>query len=78
MDKEVLLHIIDGPGSTWGWIVFSIVAGLVIVFLVRTFSGYASAFQKGREAERRDGFAHIRAQMCSLDRRQAVGDSGTG
>jgi hypothetical protein len=40
MDKEVLLHIIDGPGATWGWMVLTIVAGFVIVLLVRTFNGY--------------------------------------
>jgi hypothetical protein len=52
MDKEVLLHIIDGPGATWGWIVFTIVGGFVIVFLVRTFNSYEVGYKAGRAAER--------------------------
>jgi hypothetical protein len=66
MDKEVLLHIIDGPGATWGWIVFTIVAGFVIVFLVWTFNRYEAGFREGRLVERRDGFDQIRAQMAKL------------
>jgi hypothetical protein len=66
MDKEVLLHIIDGPGATWGWIVFSIVAGFVIVFLVRTFNGYEQGVRDGRASERREGLDQIRAQMAKL------------
>jgi hypothetical protein len=74
MDKEVLLHIIDGPGATWGWIVFTIVAGLVIVFLVRAFSRYEAGLREGRAAERRDGFDQIRAQMAKLsfDQQQMI------
>jgi hypothetical protein len=66
MDKEVLLHIIDGPGATWGWMVFTLVGGFVIVFLVRTFNGYEAGFREGREAERREGLDQIRAQMAKL------------
>jgi hypothetical protein len=66
MDKEVLLHIIDGPGATWGWIVFSIVAGFVIVLLVRTFNRYEEGFREGRATERREGLDQIRAQMAKL------------
>jgi hypothetical protein len=55
MDKEVLLHIIDGPGATWGWMVFTLVAGFVIVFLVRTFNGYEAGLREGREAAGRIG-----------------------
>jgi hypothetical protein len=66
MDKEVLLHIVDGPGATWGWIVFTIVAGFVIVFLVRTINRYEAGFREGRATERRDGFDQIRAQMAKL------------
>jgi hypothetical protein len=74
MDKEVLLHIIDGPGATWGWMVFTLVAGFVIVLLVRTFNGYAAGFREGREAERRDGLDQIRAQMAKLsfDQQQVI------
>jgi hypothetical protein len=86
MDKEVLLHIIDGPGATWGWIVFSIVAGFVIVFLVRTFNGYEQGVRDGRASERREGLDQIRAQMAKLsfDQQQMMNripersDAGTG
>jgi hypothetical protein len=54
MDKEVLLHIIDGPGATWGWMVFILVGGFVIVFLVRTFNGYEAGFREGRATEQRE------------------------
>jgi hypothetical protein len=66
MDKEVLLHIIDGPGATWGWMVFTLVGGFVIVILVRTFNGYEVGFMEGRAAERRNGLDQIRAQMAKL------------
>jgi hypothetical protein len=66
MDKEILLHIIDGPGATWGWMVFTLVGGFVIVLLVRTFNGYDAGFRVGREVERRDGLDQIRAQMAKL------------
>jgi hypothetical protein len=74
MDKEILLHIIDGPGSTWGWIIFSIVTGFVIVLLVRTFNGYAVGFMEGRAVERREGLDQIRAQMAKLsfDQQQVI------
>jgi hypothetical protein len=86
MDKEVLLHIIDGPGATWGWMVFTLVAGLVIVFLVRSINRYEAGFRAGREAERRDGFDQIRAQMAkvSFDQQQMMNrirersNAGTG
>jgi hypothetical protein len=66
MDKEVLLHIIDGPGATWGWMVFTLVAGFVIVFLVRNFNGYEAGLREGRAVERREGLDQIRAQMAKL------------
>jgi hypothetical protein len=66
MDKEILFHIIDGPGATWGWMVFTLVGGFVIVFLVRTFNGYERAMAAGREAERRDSLFTIKAQMAKV------------
>jgi hypothetical protein len=66
MDREILLHIIDGPGATWGWMVFTLVGGFVIIFLARTFNRYEEGFRAGRESERRDGFDQIRAQMAKL------------
>jgi hypothetical protein len=86
MDKDVILHIIDGPGATWGWIVFSIVAGFVIVFLVRTYNSYEVGFREGKAAERRAGLDQIRAQMAKLsfDQQQMMNripersDAGTG
>jgi hypothetical protein len=74
MDKEILLHIIDGPGATWGWIVFTIVAGFVIVFLVRTFNGYEAAMEAGRAAERRDCLDTIKVQMAKVmfDQQQLI------
>jgi hypothetical protein len=66
MDKEILLHIIDGPGATWGWMVFTLVGGFVIVLLVRTFNGYAVGFREGQAVERRNGLDQIRAQMAKL------------
>jgi hypothetical protein len=74
MDKEILLHIIDGPGATWGWMVFTLVGGFVIVLLVRTFNGYEAGFREGRETERRDGLDQIRAWMAKLsfDQQQVI------
>jgi hypothetical protein len=63
MDKEVLLHIIDGPGATWGWMVFTLVAGFVIIFLVRTLNGYEVGFREGRAAERRERLNAVDKQV---------------
>jgi hypothetical protein len=54
MDKEIILHIIDGPGVTWGWIAFGFFAMVTIITLARWLNGYDAAMQAGREAERRD------------------------
>jgi hypothetical protein len=55
MDKEVILAIVNGPGATWGWMVFSIMGGIVIIYIVKTLNDYERAFQEGRNAERREG-----------------------
>jgi hypothetical protein len=66
VDKEVLLHIIDGPGATWGWIAFGFFAMITIITLVRWVNGYAAAMEEGREAERRDSLFTIKAQMTKV------------
>jgi hypothetical protein len=66
MDKEIILHIIDGPGVTWGWIAFGFFAMVTIITLARWLNGYDAAMQAGREAERRDGIDQIRAQMAKV------------
>jgi hypothetical protein len=66
MDKEVLLHIIDGPGIGLTFMVlgFFILIGVLVV--VRWSIGYEAAINEGRAAERRDGLDQIRAQMAKL------------
>jgi hypothetical protein len=66
MDKEILLHIIDGPGTTWGWIAFGFFAMVTIITLARWLNGYDAAMQAGREAERRDSLHTIKAQMAKV------------
>jgi hypothetical protein len=44
-----------------GWFL-TLVAGFVIVLLVRTLNGY----DEGREAERREGLAQLSAQVARL------------
>jgi hypothetical protein len=46
--------------------VFALVAGFVIVLLVRTLNGYDRAMAAGREAERREGLAQLSAQVARL------------
>jgi hypothetical protein len=66
MDKEVLLHIIDGPGATWGWIAFGFFGMVTILYIVKWMNGYDQAMAAGREAERREGLFTIKAQMAKL------------
>jgi hypothetical protein len=66
MDKEVLLHIIDGPGATWGWIAFGFFGMVTILYIVKWMNGYDQAMAQGRAAERREGLDQIRAQMAKL------------
>lgn len=66
MDKEIILHIIDGPGTVWGWIAVAIVVGFVIVILTRTFNGYEVGYREGRTAERRDGLDQLRTQLAKI------------
>jgi hypothetical protein len=35
VDKEVLLHIIDGPGTTWAWIALGFFAMVTIIYVSR-------------------------------------------
>jgi hypothetical protein len=66
MDKEVLLHIIDGPGATWGWIAVGFFAMITIITLTRLLNGFDTGMQAGREAERRDSLYTIKAQMAKV------------
>jgi hypothetical protein len=66
MDKEVLLHIIDGPGATWGWIAFGFFGMVTILYVVKWLNGYDRAMAAGREAERRDSLFTIKAQMAKV------------
>jgi hypothetical protein len=66
VDKEVLLHIIDGPGTTWGWIAFGFFAMVTIITLARLLNGFDKGMQAGREAERRDSLYTIKAQMAKV------------
>jgi hypothetical protein len=66
MDKEIILHIIDGPGTTWGWIVFGFFAMVTIITLARLLNGFDKGMQAGREAERRDSLYTIKAQMAKV------------
>jgi hypothetical protein len=66
VDKEVLLHIIDGPGATWGWIALGFFASIVIVTIVRWSNGYDAAMIEGRAAERREGIDRLEVQMAKV------------
>jgi hypothetical protein len=66
VDKEIILHIIDGPGATWGWIVFGLFAMITIITLVRQVNDYNKGVAAGREDERREGLDQIRAQMAKV------------
>jgi hypothetical protein len=66
VDKEIILHIIDGPGATWGWIAFGLFAMITIITLVRQVNDYNKGVAAGREDERREGLDQIRAQMAKV------------
>lgn len=66
MDKEVLLHIIDGPGATWGWMAFGFFAMVVALTAMRWAWNFDRAIMEGRQAERREGLDQIKAQMAKV------------
>jgi LEA14-like dessication related protein len=66
VDKEVLLHIIDGPGATWGWIAFGFFATVVTLTAIRWAWGFDRAIAEGRAIERREGLDQIKAQMAKV------------
>jgi hypothetical protein len=74
VDKEVLLHIIDGPGTGLTLMVLGFFALIGILVLVRWSLGYETAMEAGRAAERRDGLDQLRAQMAKVifDQQQII------
>lgn len=66
MDKDIALAIVNGPGSTWGWMLFTIIAGLVIVYIARYMNRYDVGIMEGRAAERREGMDRLQAQIAKL------------
>jgi hypothetical protein len=63
VDKELLLHIIDGPGS--GLVLgFFILIGVLVV--VRWSIGYDAAMAQGREVERREGHDQLKVQVAKI------------
>jgi hypothetical protein len=74
VDKEIILHIVDGPGATWGWMVFGFFVMVTILTLSRWFSGNERAMAEGRAAERREGMDQLRAQMAKVvfDQQQII------
>lgn len=74
MDKEILLHIIDGPGSGLTLMVLGFFVLLGVLIIVRWSSGYDAAIREGRDAERREGLDQLKAQMAKLvfDQQQII------
>jgi hypothetical protein len=66
VDKELLLHFIDGPGSGFTFIVLGFFALIAVLTIVRWANGYDAAMTAGREAERRDGLDQLRAQLAKV------------
>jgi hypothetical protein len=66
MDKEVLLHIIDGPGTGLTAMVLGFFALIAILTIVKWTRSYDEAMMAGREAERRDSLFTINAQMAKV------------
>jgi hypothetical protein len=74
VDKEILLHIIDGPGSGLTLMVLGFFVLLGVLIIVRWSSGYDAAIREGRDAERRDGLDQLKAQMAKVvfDQQQII------
>jgi hypothetical protein len=74
VDKEILLHIIDGPGFGLTLMVLGFFVLLGVLIIVRWSSGYDAAIREGRDAERRDGLDQLKAQMAKVvfDQQQII------
>jgi hypothetical protein len=74
VDKDILLHIIDGPGTGLTMMVLGFFVLLGVLIVVRWSSGYDAAIREGRDAERRDGLDQLKAQMAKVvfDQQQII------
>jgi hypothetical protein len=66
IDKEILLHIIDGPGVGWTWIALGFLASVVTLSIVRTVNRWDEAFTRGKEAQRYDSIEQLKTSMAKL------------
>jgi hypothetical protein len=75
VDKDILLHIIDGPGTGLTMMVLGFFVLLGVLIVVRWSSGYDAAITEGRAAERREGLDQLKAQMAKVvfDQQQIMG-----
>jgi hypothetical protein len=63
---EILLHIIDGPGAGWVWIVLGLCAVFVVLRVTRWNVSYEQGIRAGSERERQAGFARIEGQIAQV------------
>jgi hypothetical protein len=66
VDKDILLHIIDGPGTGLTLMVLGFFALIAVLTVIRWTRGYDAAMQAGREAERRDGHDQLKVQVAKI------------
>jgi ABC-type uncharacterized transport system substrate-binding protein len=64
MDHEILLHIIDGPGTGLTVMVLGFFALVGIIYSVN--AARSSDFQNGKEAARREGLENLQSSIARL------------
>lgn len=64
IDKEILLHIVDGPGAGITWMVLGFFA--MIVFLMMLYYLHKDAFNEGKQAARKEGLENLNASIARL------------
>jgi hypothetical protein len=66
IDKEVILHLIDGPGAGWTWIALGFFATIVFLTMIRFMHNDDAAFRRGQEAQRYDSVEQLKTSMAKL------------
>jgi hypothetical protein len=64
MDHEILLHIIDGPGTGLTVMVLGFFALVAIMYGIK--ASMSARFEEGRESARREGLQNLQSSIARL------------
>lgn len=69
MDKEILLAIINGPGTGLTVMVLGLIAGFVVIYCVKL--SQRTDYEEGKKAARREGLENLQVTIAKMVHDQA-------